>query len=143
MTIFSPTQRKSLFLLCSIMAAPNVNGRLHRCPPKTCSFFHCYFQTREIGEPCRDCSNATRWARLNIQNISPRTNPYLLRSSRLFLSSHDKVKQISGCPCKLQIKYFNVVKAAIFISASHNIRYSIQNSKQNKTNTTIDKQIDR
>ena len=38
---------------------------------------------------------------------------------------------LSGYPCKLQLKYFNVVKSAILISASQRIRYSRQNLKQN------------
>ena len=53
-----------------------------------------------------------------------------------------KVKQIylSGYPCKLQLKYFNVVKSAILISV-----FDIADRFQNKTitNTNIDKQIDR
>ena len=38
---------------------------------------------------------------------------------------------LSGYPCKLQLKYFNVVKSAILISASQSIRHSRQISKQN------------
>ena len=64
-------------------------------------------------------------------------------SSDPLISGTGKQNYFSGCQCKLQLKYFNVVKAAIFISASQNIRYSRQISNKTITNTNIDKQIDR